>query len=437
MTVFALVDANNFYATCETVFAPKLAGRPLVVLSNNDGCIVARSAEARALGIRMGAPLHEWRDFCRQHGVVIRSSNYALYGDMSRRMVSVLQEFAERVESYSIDECFLDLSGVPDATRHGVALRAALARRIKLQCGVGIGPTRTLAKFANHIAKQQACWGGVFNLADHEPALVERLLAGCPAGQVWGIGYRLIDQLAALGIVTALDLRRADPMDIRRRFSVVQERVVRELNGESCLAPEVVGARQQLMSTRSFGQLASDPDVLRAAVSHHASVVAARLRAQQGRAQYVQVMIRTNPNRPQDPQHRDSVVVALQQPTADTGLLVMAAVEGLRRLYRPGHGYQKVGVMLGGLCGSTDVQPDLFRVSEDPRRQRLMATLDDINRLHGRDTLRVASAGLSKAWLMRAEHRSPRYTTCLGELPVVRAGEHRARDGLLHADWLE
>ncbi len=421
MTIFALVDANNFYATCEKVFAPALAGRPLVVLSNNDGCIVARSAEARALGIRMGAPLHEWRDFCRQHGVVIRSSNYALYGDMSRRMVSVLQQFADQVESYSIDECFLDLSGLPDATRHGFILREALARRIKLSCGIGIGPTRTLAKLANHVAKQQACWGGVFNLLDHEPALIEHLMAGCPVGQVWGIGHRLIDRLAALGIHTALDLRRADAGDIRRRFSVIQERVVRELNGESCLPPEAAGARQQLMSTRSFGQLTGDPDVLRAAVSHHASVVAARLRAQQGRAQYVQVMIRTNPNRHQDRQHRDSVMVALQQPTADTGLLVMAAVEGLRRLYRPDHGYQKVGVTLGGLCGLSDTQPDLFRRPEDPRRQRLMAALDDINRRHGRDTLRMASTGLSQAWLMRAAHRSPRYTTCLGELPVVRA----------------
>lgn len=414
MSRFALVDANNFYATCEKVFVPRLAGRPLVVLSNNDGCIVARSAEARALGIRMGAPMHEWRDFCRRHGVVVRSSNYALYGDMSRRMVSVLQEFAERVESYSIDECFLDLSEVPTPTRHGFALREALAQRIKLQCGVGIGPTRTLAKFANHIAKQQACWGGVFNLDEHEPALVEHLMAACPAGQVWGIGYRLIDRLAALGITTALDLRRADPVDIRRRFSVVQERVVRELNGESCLAPEVVGARQQLMSTRSFGRPTDDADVLRAAVSHHASVVAARLRAQQGRAQYLQVMIRNGS------QHQGTVV-ALAQPTADTGALVMAAVEGMRRLYRPGQDYRKVGVLLGGLCDGREVQPDLFGEREDPRRQRLMVALDDINRRHGRDTLRVASTGLSKAWLMRAEHRSPRYTTCVGELPVVRA----------------
>ncbi len=422
MSLFALVDANNFYASCEQVFAPTLAGRPLVVLSNNDGCIVSRSAEARALGIRMGAPLHEWRDFFRQHGVLVRSSNYALYGDMSRRMVSILGEFAPGVESYSIDEAFLALTGMADATRHGVAMRQALLQRIKLSCGVGIGPSKTLAKFANHVAKQQSCWGGVFNVLDHGPDLIDRLMAACPASAVWGVGYRLAERLEALGIRSALDLRRADPVDMRRRFSVVQERVVRELNGESCLDLEMAGEpRRQLMSTRSFGQLAHEPEVLHAAVAHHAAVVAARLRAQHGQAQYVHVMIRTNPNRQQDAQHRESTLVALPAPSSDTGALVAAAVEGLRRLYRPGHGYQKVGVMLGGLCAESEAQPYLFRPGDDPRRQRLMAVLDRINREQGRDTLKVASVNLSQAWLMRAGMRSPRYTTCLRELPVVRA----------------
>ncbi|MEL0028604.1 MAG: Y-family DNA polymerase, partial [Perlucidibaca sp.] len=391
------------------------------VLSNTDGWLVSRSAEARSGGMRMGAPLHEWHDFCRAHGVIVRSSNYALYGDMSRRMVEVLGEFSPEIERYSIDESFLALPGdVP--TRTGVAMRAALLRRTRLACGVGMGPTKTLAKFANHVAKQQSCWGGVFNTLDHDPALIDQLLAACPAGAVWGVGYRLAGRLAALGIDSALALKQADPAELRRRFSVVQERVVRELNGESCLSLEILHEpRRQLMSTRSFGQLAWTPEVLHAAVAHHAGRVAERLRAQRGRAQYVQVMIRTNPNRGQDRQHRDSEQVALPGPSADTGVLVAAAVEGLRRLYRPGHGYQKVGVMLGGLCAEQDSQPDLFRLPADPRRQRLMAVMDRINGEQGRDTLHTASVGLSQRWHMRSEMRSPRYTTCLAELPVVRA----------------
>lgn len=423
MAVFALVDANNFYATCEKIFQPKLQGRPLVVLSNNDGCIVARSAEAKAMGIPMGAPIHEWRKLCHEAGVVIKSSNYALYGDMSRRMLTLLQGYSPHVESYSIDESFLDLSGFPDATGYGRVIRANLIRRLKITCGVGIGPSKTLAKFANHIAKKELLWGGVFNTLDHPVALLDELMANYPVTEVWGVGRRIGVRLNTLGIHTVLDLRRCETRDIRREFGVVLERTVRELNGLSCLDLELLAkAKQEIMASRSFPELVRDFDTLRAAVTHHASSAAERLRTQHGTARAVYVSLRTNPFRTQDLQYSVRVLVPLLQASADTRVLVAAAVRGLEYGYRPGYGYKKVGVLLADLgVADRHEQNDLFVAPADPRQQALMQTLDQINRRFGRGTLKVAAEGMGRNWRMRAEDRSPRYTTCWQELPVAQA----------------
>ncbi len=308
MAVFALVDANNFYATCEKIFQPRLRDRPLVVLSNNDGCVVARSAEAKALGVPMGAPIHEWRDFCRQHGVVIKSSNYVLYGDMSARMLGILQEHSPDVESYSIDESFIGLEGFDSLTERGRAMRMDIQRRIHVTCGVGIGPTKTLAKFANHIAKKHAEFGGVFNTFDHNQGRVDALMASYPVTEVWGVGPRLGRQLEVLGINTVLDLRQAAPRDIRQQFGVVLERTVRELNGLSCLAlDDVTHDKQQIISSRSFGRLVYGLDDLRSAVSHFMARASEKLRRQHSRCNLVVVGIRTNPFRSQDPQYRNSL----------------------------------------------------------------------------------------------------------------------------------
>lgn len=421
MTAFALVDANNFYATCEKAFDPRLRDRPLVVLSNNDGCIVARSAEAKALGIPMATPIHPWVDFCRAHGVVVRSSNYTLYGDMSARLMEVLQDHCPTVEPYSIDEAFLDLTGLTDLTARARDLREAIRRRALLSCGIGIGPTRTLAKFANHVAKKQPHWGGVFNTLEHAPGLVEQLLAQCPAEDVWGVGRRLAARLAEAGIDTALALRDADLERIRQRHGAVLTRTVLELRGHACIQLDDMSMpRQQIMVSRSFGRLLTARDDLAAALTRHVSRAGEKLRAQHSTCQQVGVTLRTNPFRHDDAQYRRSAVVDLAHPTADTARLLQAALTALDSLYQPGFRYHKIGVLLSALCPASAPQADLFSHGDDPRRQRLMAVMDTLNQRHGQGTLRIASEALSERWRMRAEGRSPCYTTCWSDIPETR-----------------
>lgn len=420
MRCVALVDANNFYASCETLFEPGLRGRPLVVLSNNDGCIVSRSAEAKQLGVPMGAPIHLWQRFCAQRGVILRSSNYALYGDLSQRMVTLLQGFSPEVEVYSIDESFVDLSGEPNATATGRRIRDTLARQLRLTVGVGVAPSKTLAKFANHLAKRQACWGGVFNTADHEPTLLEALMSASPVDEVWGVGRRLADRLAADGLHTVLDLRRADPARIRRAYGVILERTVRELNGLSCLSIEQVEPpRRQILSSRSFGRLVHDLPSLQAALTRHACRAAEKLRRQQGRARLVGVMIRTNPFR--DVPDRRTAWIGLDHHSADSVLLTRAALAGLTQLFVPGKAYHKAGVILADIQPDGALQSDLFAPGDDPRQLRLMQALDAVNRRLGRDTLCLASERQGQGWQMRMARRSPRYTTRPEEFPVVHA----------------
>lgn len=417
---FALVDANNFYATCEKIFQPELERVPVVVLSNNDGCIVARSAEAKALQIPMGAPIHEWRDFCDRHGVVIKSSNYTLYGDMSARMLGVLQDMCPEVESYSIDESFLNLASMRDHSQLGFSLRTALRQRTHITCGVGIGQTKTLAKFANFIAKKQPFWGGVFNLLDQPSEMVDGLMSGYPVDEVWGVGRRLSKRLNEEGILSVLDLKRADPDRIRTRYGVVLEKTVRELNGLSCLSmEEVERPKQQIMASRSFGTTLTDIQPIRSAVSHHIARAAEKLRLQNGLAQHVYVMLRTNPFREQDLQYRRTTLVPLTMPTSDTRVFMAAAMAGLKDIYVPGFRYHKVGVMLGQITDAGVQQQDLFSQPDDPRRSRLMTLMDRINQAQGRGTLHFASTDLDDAWHMRTGSRSPRYTTCWEELPVA------------------
>lgn len=420
MQAHALVDANNFYATCEKIFQPGLEGVPLVVLSNNDGCIVSRSAEARALGLPMAAPIHQWQGFCEQHGVVIRSSNYTLYGDMSERMLMVLQGLCPVVESYSIDESFLDLTGLSDLTARAGDIRTRLRRGTHITCGVGIGPTRTLAKLANLIAKQQPGTDGVFSLFDCAQSEQDALMAALPVRAVWGVGSRLGRRLTAEGISSVLDLKRAASSGIRQRYGVVLEKTVRELNGQPCLDMEEVGRpRRQIVSSRSFATVLSDIEPLRAAVTHHVSHAAEKLRRQHGLAQHVYVMVRTNPNREQDIQYSRTTLMPLVSPTADSAVILAAAMSGLRAIFRPGLRYHKVGVMLGEISDAGVCQADLFAAADDSRRTRLMSLVDRINQQQGRGTVRFASEALDDAWHMRAAHRSPRYTTCWDELPVV------------------
>ncbi|WP_440216880.1 Y-family DNA polymerase [Chromobacterium piscinae] len=419
-TLFALVDGNSMYASCERVFRPDLIGKPIVVLSNNDGCVVAASAEAKALpGVKMFGPYFEIADVCREHGVAVFSSNYALYGDMSRRMMRVLSEFAAVQEVYSIDECFLDMTGMPDLDSHGHRMRQAVLQRVGIPTCVGMGPSKTLAKLANRIAKKQTQWNGVFEWDFVTPAQADELMAQIEVGDAWGIGRRLSEQLQAMNINSALDLKRADSRQIKRRFSVVVERTVQELNGISCLALEdVTPSKQQIISSRSFSQKVKDLNTLTASISHHAARAAEKLRAQGSTARLVGVGIRTSPFS-DVAQYRPYIVVPLVQATDDTIEITNAALAGLRAIYKRGYLYHKAGIVLMEIGPRGVMQSDLFAAPPDPRREKLMQTMDAITRQFGRGTVRLAAEDMTQRWQMRQDVRSPRYTTRLEELLEV------------------
>ncbi|HPT50256.1 MAG TPA: Y-family DNA polymerase [Accumulibacter sp.] len=422
MPVFALVDCNNFYASCEKLFDPKLASKPVVVLSNNDGCVVARSAEVKALGIPMGIPWFKIQKEAKQYGIVAFSSNYALYADMSNRVVEVLGQFTPNLEVYSIDESFLDLSGFNrDLVEYGQEIRQRIQQWLGLAVCVGIAPSKTLAKLANHCAKKNlAGSGGVCDFTTMSESQLTQLFAGIDVGEVWGVGRKIEARLANMGITTVLQLREADPDLIRSKFSVVLERTVRELRGVTCLdLEEVAPDKQQIMCSRSFGQYVYDRDQLEEVLAFYVARAAEKLRKQASLAGALMVFIRTNPFNPKEPQYQRSMTIPLPEATADTRVLVMWALKGLKRIYSPGFAYQKAGVMLSELRPKAMAQVSLFADLEDDRGQRLMATLDVINQRWGRGTLRSAAEGMEKPWQMKRQRLSPSYTTDWQGLPIV------------------
>lgn len=419
----ALIDCNNFYASCEQLFQPRLIGKPVVVLSNNDGCVIARSAEAKALGIPMAAPWHTLTALARRHGIVALSSNYALYGDLSARVMKILSTFSPTQEVYSIDECFLDLAGAqPTPGACGRIIRDEVRRLVGISVGVGLGPTKTLSKFANHCAKKRPEFSGVCALGELSPTEIDGLLAWAPVSEVWGVGGRLTARLQTLGIHTARDLKRAAPGHIRKSFGVTLERTLRELNGELCY-PLAAGpaTRKQILSSRSFGQLLTEFAPLEEAVTAYATRAAEKLRRQGMVAGSVGVFVQTNPFRADLPQYQGVRHFPLE-PTADTRLLAQGALRLLREIYRPGFAYKKAGVILTELLPEELRQPTLF---EDGAAltgsQALMAAMDQINRAYGRGTVKLGAEGCDPRWAMRAERRTPRYTTHLDELAVAKA----------------
>ncbi|TQV61490.1 MAG: Y-family DNA polymerase [Halothiobacillaceae bacterium] len=420
--ILALVDGNNFYVSCERVFNPRLEGQPVVVLSNNDGCAIARSQEAKALGIAMGQPWFQIRHMERKYGLTAFSSNYALYADMSNRMMSILSQFAPAQEVYSIDECFLDLTGLNvDLTAHGHALRDRVKQWIGIPTCVGIGHSKTQAKLANHIAKKRPEWNGVCDLSSLPESTVNELMASIDVGEVWGVGQKLTERLNALGIQTVLDLKRADPKVIQRRFSVVLERTVWELRGIACLRLEDVSPpRQQIISSRSFGRPVTELNELKEAVTAYMSRAAEKLRRQGSIAQALHVHIRTSPFREDRPYYGKGLTIPLITPTDDTRKLVKAALKGLEAIYQPGHDYQKAGVVL------MDIQPkdsgqitDMITALEDDKATRVMQMMDAINARMGKTTIRLAGEGVEKAWAMRRGRVSAVSSTRIDDVAEV------------------
>jgi DNA polymerase V len=420
--LMALVDCNNFYASCERIFQPKLEGKPIVILSNNDGCIVSRSNEAKVLGIPMGAPYHEWKHELQRHRVTVFSSNYALYGDMSRRVMDILSRYAPHQEIYSIDESFLDFTGIANPEAHAATLRADIRKCTGIPVAVGLGTTKTLAKLANYCAKKRSPWleAGVCNLSALAPEDLGLLLDSIPVGEIWGVGYRTAPKLETRGIRTVRQLARADSKALRKSFGVVMERIIAELNGIPCLElEEVCPDKQQILSSRSFGELISDLPNLEAAIANHVSHGVEKLRHQHSKASLITVFIRTSPFRRHDPQYSAHSTVTLTVPTNDIGVFQKTANQGLQRIYKAGFRYQKAGVILQAIEPELIRQADLFADPPDERREQLLKTLDQINRQYGRETLRTATELLGTKWHMRQALRSARYTTCWEELPWI------------------
>lgn len=422
MPVFALVDCNNFYASCEKLFRPDLKDTPVVVLSNNDGCVVARSREAKLLGIKMGVPVFQIKAEMQRHGILAFSSNYALYADLSSRVMRTLEEMAPRVEVYSIDEAFLDLTSIESAislVEFGQQVRERIGHWIGITVCVGIAPTKTLAKLANHAAKKYPGTQGVVDLTN--PDRQRRLLALVPVDDVWGVGRRLSKRLNALGITTALDLANASPRAIRNQFSVVLERTVRELNGESCIElEEIPPTKKQIVCSRSFGAKVTQFELLREAVCEYATRATEKLRKEQQQAKVLTVFIRTSPFKDNEPQYSNSASGELLIPSCDTRDFIELASHLLKRIWKNGFRYAKAGVMLSDFYDPGMFQPGLFDdVSTRSNSQQLMSVLDTINQ-SGAGKVFFAGQGLKKDWSMKREHLSPAYTTRWDQLPRVK-----------------
>ena len=422
--MFALVDVNSFYASCETAFRPALKGKPVVVLSNNDGCVIARSAEAKRLGVKMGDPYFKQKELFRRCGVVCFSSNYELYADMSSRVMTTLEEMSPRCEIYSIDEAFCDLTGVRNCgilEDFGRELKDAVYRNTRLTVGVGIGQTKTLAKLANHAAKRwQRQTGGVVDLSNVDRQ--RKLMAMLPVDETWGVGRRITKKLEAIGIKTVLDLADTDIRFIRKHFNVVLERTVRELRGEPCFEfEEFAPVKQEILCSRSFGERVTEYDAMRQAISSYASRAAEKLRGEHQYCRFISAFVKTSPFALNEPCYSNSASVKLLTPTQDSRDIISAATRCLDRIWKEGHRYQKAGVMLGDFFSQGVAQLNLFD-DNAPRAdsEKLMEVLDQLNAKNGRGTLYFAGQGIQQEWAMKREMLSPRYTTRFSDLLRVK-----------------
>ncbi|MEN4766000.1 translesion error-prone DNA polymerase V subunit UmuC [Pantoea agglomerans] len=420
--MFALVDVNSFYASCETIFRPDLRGKPVVVLSNNDGCVIARSAEAKKLQVPMGAPYFKLKDEFRKHGVHIFSSNYALYADMSNRVMTTLEGMAPAVEIYSIDEAFMNLGGmsrIEPLEDFGRRVRARIKQETHLIVGVGIAPTKTLAKLANHAAKKWLKTGGVLDLSNMERQ--KKLMALVPVEDVWGVGRRISKKLNAMGVITAKDLSEQSTYIIRKHFNVVLERTVRELRGEPCLElEEFAPTKQQIVCSRSFSSRITEYIYMRQAVCSFAERAAEKLRKERQYCKQIAVFVRTSPHAEGEVFYGNQASRKLLTPSNDTRDIIRVAMDALDDIWVDGHRYMKAGVMLGDFFSQGVSQLNLFdEYRPQPNSEALMRVIDGLNQ-SGKANLFFAGQGIERSWAMKREMLSPAYTTRFADLPVVK-----------------
>ena len=421
--MFALVDCNNFYVSCERVFNPSLANKPVVVLSNNDGCVIARSNEAKALGIKMGEPAFKIQALIKKQDVKVFSSNYALYGDMSDRVTKTLLEFAPQLENYSIDESFLDLSNMPyhDLMEYGKMIRQKVQQYTGIPVCVGIAPTKTLAKIANRYAKKHRTGTGVCLLDNDIDTIIA--LQATDIEDVWGIGRQYAKFLKSHQIENAYQLANSPQNWIQKHLKIVGLRTLQELNGESCIALELnPPSKQAIITSRSFGELQTELEPLKEAVATFAARCAEKLRRQNGSANLVQVFIHTNSFKEQDPQYYNSKIIHLPIASNHTPDIIKAAHQALDIIFKMGYHYKKVGVMVSGIVPSIQQQTNLFYEASDSEKDRkIMAKMDAINKAMGRDKVKIAAQGYGRKWKLRQEYKSPCYTTQWADILVVKA----------------
>ena len=419
----ALIDCNNFYVSCERVFNPALKRKPVIVLSNNDGCVIARSQEVKDLGIKMGVPWFKVQNLARHHKIIVFSSNYTLYADMSNRVMKIISEFAPNQEVYSIDECFLDLTGFKHLglADYGQRIRSTINRLVGLPVCIGVGASKTLAKLANHIAKKCSVFDGVCNLNEITQGTLDLLFSKIEVGEVWGVGGRIEKKLAKLGVNTVFDLKQSSPQALRKQFSVLMERTIRELNGESCIPlEEIAPLKKQLVCSRGFGIPVSSLSELSEAVITYTTRVAEKLRRQRSVTAMVYVFIQTDPFKKKDRQYNSGRLIHLTNPTDDTRILINAVLTGLKSIYKPGFSYKKAGVLLDDLLPFNQHQKSLFDDKEaQAHSEFLMQAIDGINNTMGSGTIKFLGEGLEKQWRAKAEKKTRCYTTRVDEIPVA------------------
>ena len=417
----ALVDANNFFVSCERLFQPSLNNQPVIVLSNNDGCVVSSSNEAKALGIKMGQPAFEIQSLIHRHQVKVFSSNFELYSDISHRLMSVLSSFAPRMEIYSIDEAFLDFSDSRqgELTSVGYDIVKTLQQCLGLPVSVGFAPTKTLAKLAADRAKKNACYRGVLDIS--APEMWRALLAQTKIEDIWGIGHRYSKFLYARGIFTAEDLLRRPSSWIRKTMSVIGLRIVEELKGIPCLSlEEMPAAKKSITVSRTFSQPTAHKESIQEAIATFTCRAAEKLRKAQLCTSLVSIFIATN-RFSSTPSYADSFLITLPEATNVTPVLMKAALRGYEHLFKVGYLYSKAGVTFLNLQDEKHIQPSLFPSFEKPLKPALMSSIDTLNQKMGRDTIFWASCGLKRAWMPRRNYCSPRYTTRWSDIPIVRA----------------
>ena len=417
MNSIAIIDVNNFYVSCERVFNPKLENKPVVVLSNNDGCAISRSNEAKALGIKMGTPWFKFKEFAKQENVTALSSNYTLYLDMSHRVMTLLSKFSPDQEVYSIDESFLDLTSFKskDLIQYSQQIKTKIKQWTGLPVSIGIGSTKTLSKLANHIAKKNSSFKGVCNLNVMDQDTLETWMSHIPVNEVWGVGRSLALKLNQLGIISVLDLKLADPDYIRQQFSIVLEKTVRELNGLICMElKDIAEPNKEIMVSRSFGRRVKDKQELIEAVTAYTSRAAERMRKQESVATSLYIYIRTSPHDDKK-QYANGINIPLFQPTDDSMALTNAALLGLDYIYREGFDYQKAGVTLCNLISKDKMQGNLFNDTIAHSRMKIMDTINQ--RWKGK--LKLGSEGVTKEWEMKAQFKSRNYTTDWDQLMIA------------------